>query len=189
MTAQGITGPPIPVADVTGLQATLDDLQAQIDAIPGGGGGGTPITITVGRIVSGNVTPQDTSGAVQLLTGGPTFSVAAAVGDRLEVDTNYLTERRDTAYYDLVVIVGGAAVRYQTTGTGTATVEGDPGMYPQQPAYQGHPGSWAFTVESGDRSGGNVTFGFAVKAAGVGVLFANTAFPIRYTVKNYGAAS
>jgi hypothetical protein len=190
VTAQGITGAPIAIADVQGLQAELTDLQDQIDDLePGGGGGGTPIEIVVGRITSGNVTPQDTGGGVALLTGGPTFSIAAAAGDRLKAEVAYLTARNDSTYYDLVVIVGGAAVRYATTGTSTPSVEGDPGMYPQVPTYQGRPGPFSFTVEAGDISGGNVTFGFTVKSGGVGTLFAVAAFPLRYTLTNYGAAS
>lgn len=191
MTAQGITGPPIPITDVQGLQATLTGLQDQIDDIDGGGGGGgaPPVAIVVGRVSSGNVVPQNTGGAVALLTGGPTFSIAAAVGDRVRADVVYLTERNIATYYDLVVIVGGAAVRYATTGTSTASVEGDPGMYPDQPSYQGRPGPFSFTVESGDLSAGNVTFGFSVKSNGSGTLFANTAFPLRYTLSNYGQAT
>jgi hypothetical protein len=189
VTAQGITGPPIPVSDVVGLQATLTDLQDQIDDIDGGGGGGgTPIAIVAGRVSTGNVTPQNTSAAVQLLTGGPTFSIAAAAGDRIEADVNYLTARNGGTFYDLAVIVGGVAVRYCTTGTSTPPVEGDPAMYPDQPAYQGRPGPFRFTAEAGDISGGNVTIGFVVLSQGNGLLYANTAFPMRYALTNYGEA-
>lgn len=191
MSAQGYTGPSVAMADVVGLPAALADLQEQIDEIDGGGGGGgaPPVAVVAGRVSTGNVTPQNTSGTVQVLTGGPTFAIAAVVGDRVRADLTYLTERNINTFYDLAVIVGGAAVRYCTTGTATPPVEGDPGMYPDQPSFQGRPGPFSFTVESGDLSGGNVTIGFVVLSTGGGQLFANTPFPLRYTLTNYGEAA
>ncbi len=190
MVAQGFTGPPVAMTDVAGLPEALADLQEQIDEIDGGGGGGAaPVAVVAGRVSTGNVVPQNTGGNVHVLTGGPTFAIAAAVGDRIRADVVYLTERNINTFYDLAVIVGGVAVRYATTGTSTPPVEGDPGMYPDQPSYQGRPGPFVFTVESGDLSGGNVTIGFVVKSAGGGQLFASTAFPLRYTLFNYGEAA
>lgn len=186
MAAQGYTGPVVAMADVAGLPEALDDLQEQIDG--GGGGGGAPVAVVVGYVTTGNVTPQNTGGSVALLTGGPTMAIAAAVGDRIRADVTYLTERNGSTFYDLAVIVSAAAVRYAATGTSTPPVEGDPGMYPDQPSYQGRPGPFSFTVEAGDLSGGNVTIGFAVKSGGGGLLFASTAFPLRYTLTNYGEA-
>jgi hypothetical protein len=189
VTAKGYTGPVVAMADVAGLPAALDDLQEQIDEIDGGGGpGGTPVAVVVGHVSTGNVVPQNTGGAVQVLTGGPTMTIAAAVGDRVRCDVTYLTERNINSFWDLAVLVSGSAVRYATTGTGTAPIEGDPGMYPDQPSYQGRPGPFSFTVEAGDLDGGNVTIGFAVKSTGGGQLFASTAFPLRYTLTNYGEA-
>jgi hypothetical protein len=190
VSAYGYTGPVVAMADVAGLPAALDDLQEQIDEIDGGGGGGggSPVAVVVGHVSTGNVVPQNTGGAVQVLTGGPTFAIAAEVGDRVRCDVTYLTERNINSFWDLAVIVSGSAVRYATTGTGSAPIEGDPGMYPDQPSYQGRPGPFSFTVEAGDLSGGLVTIGFAVKSTGGGQLFASTAFPLRYTLTNYGEA-
>lgn len=189
MAAQGYTGPSVSMADVVGLPAALADLQDQIDDIDGGGGGGgTPVAVVVGYVTTGNVAPQNTGGNVQVLTGGPTMAIAAEVGDRIRADVTYLTERNGGTFYDLAVIVSGSAVRYSATGSGTPPVEGDPGMYPDQPSYQGRPGPFSFTAEAGDISGGNVTIGFAVKSGGSGLLFAGTAFPLRYTLTNYGEA-
>lgn len=191
MVAVGYTGPSVAMTDVVGLPEALADLQEQIDEIDGGGGGGgaAPVAVVAGLVSTGNVVPQNTSGAVQVLTGGPTFSIAAAVGDRVRADLVYLTERNINSFWDLAVLVGGVAVRYCTTGTSTPPIEGDPGMYPDQPSYQGRPGPFSFTVESGDLSGGNVTIGFVVKSTGGGQLFASTAFPLRYTLTNYGEAA
>lgn len=191
MTAQGITGPSVSIADVSGLQAQLDAINAAIEDLEeggGGGGGGASVAVAGGYVATGNVTPQNTGGSVAVLTGGPTFAIAAAAGDRIRADVVYLTERNGNTFYDLCVIVGGSAVRYASTGSSTPPVEGDPGMYPDQPAYQGRPGPMFFTAEAGDIAGGNVTIGFAVKSGGSGVLFANSSFPMRYTLTNYGEA-
>lgn len=190
MVATGYTGPVVAMADVAGLPAALDDLQEQIDEIDGGGGGGggASVAVVAGYVSTGNVVPQNTGGAVQLLTGGPTFAIAAAVGDRVRCDVAYLTERNINSFYDLAVIVSGSAVRYATSGTADPPIEGDPSMYPDQPSYQGRPGPFSFTVEAGDLSGGNVTIGFVVKSNGGGQLYASTAFPLRYTLTNYGEA-
>lgn len=190
MTAQGITAAPFPIADVDGLQAILDGLQSQIDDLePGGGGGGTSVAVVSGRVSSGNVSTFNTGGVTAVLTGGPTFSIAAAVGDRVRLDWAALIQKASSTYWDVAVLVGGAAVRYATTGTSTPPVEGDPGMYPDTSTYQGRPGPFNFTVEAGDLSGGNVTFGFVIKSDNTaGLLFANTAFPLRYTITNYGEA-
>lgn len=190
MTAQGITGPPIPVADVVGLQATLDDLQDQIDDIDPGGGGGTSVSIVSGYVTTGNVSTFNTGGSVALLTGGPTFSIPAAAGDRIRLDWTALTQKASSTYWDVCVIVSGSGVRYATTGTSTPGVEGDPGMYPDTNTYQGRPGPFSFTAQAGDISGGNITFGFAIKSDNTaGLLFASSAFPLRYTITNYGASA
>lgn len=189
MTALGYTGPSVAMADVVGLPAALADLQEQIDDLDGGGGpGGTSVAVVAGYVSTGNVVPQNTGGNVQLLTGGPTFAIAAEAGDRIRCDVVYLTERNINTFWDLAVIVGGVAVRYATSGTSSPPIEGDPGMYPDQPSYQGRPGPFSFTAQAGDLSGGNVTIGFVVKSTGGGQLFASTAFPLRYTLTNYGEA-
>lgn len=189
MAAEGFTQGSVAIADIAGLSEILADLQAQIDNLDGGGGGGgAPVAVVQGRVSTGNVTPQNTSSTVQPLVGGPTFAIAAAVGDRVRVDVSYLTDPRSATFYDLAVLVGGVAVRYCTTGDGTPPVEGDPGMYPST-LFQGRPGPFSFTVESGDLSGGNVTIGFVVESAGAGSLFASSSFPLRYTLTNYGQAS
>lgn len=190
MAAEGFTQGSVAITDIAGLSEVLADLQGQIDDIDGGGGGGgaPPVAVVAGRVTSGNITPQNTSSAVQPLTGGPTFAIAAAVGDRIRVDVVYLTDPRSATFYDLAVMVSGSAVRYCTTGTSTPPVEGDPGMYPST-SFQGRPGPFSFTVESGDLSGGLVTIGFVVESAGAGSLFASESFPLRYTLTNYGQAS
>lgn len=153
------------------------------------GGGGASIVHEHGYITSGNITPQNTAGAWQALTGGPTFSIAAAIGDEIVFEWASLMERNLSTFYDTCVLVSGSPVRFASSGTGTAAVEGDPGYYPDAPSYLGHAGPFAFTAGSGDISGGTVTIGFAVKSAGSGQLFASTLFPLRYRLANYGASA
>jgi hypothetical protein len=150
--------------------------------------GGASIVTTHGYVTSGNITPQNTAGSWAALTGGPTFTIAAAVDDEICFEWAGLTERNLSTFYDACVLVSGSPVRYASSGSGTAAVEGDPGYYPDVPSYLGHAGPFTFTAESGDISGGNVTIGFAVKSGGSGQLFASTSFPLRYTLTNYGGS-
>jgi hypothetical protein len=154
-------------------------------AAPSGGGGASIVT-THGYVTSGNITPQNTGGAWQLLTGGPTFSIAAAVDDEICFEWAGLTERNLSTFYDLAVIVSAAAVLYASSGTGTAAVEGDHGYYPDVPSFLGHAGPFVFTATSDHISGGNITIGFATKSGGSGQLFASASFPLRYRLVNYG---
>jgi hypothetical protein len=190
MGAEGFAGLPISIGDVEGLQAALDALQDQIDDLDGGGGGGggTPVAVTSGYVTTGNVAAQNTSGAWQLLTGGPTVAAAAAVGDRVRFDWSALFERNINTFWDVAVVVSGAAVLYQASGTNTPAVEGDPGIYPDIPSFPGRPGPWSFTVEAGHLSGGLLTIGFALKSSGGGQLLASSSFPLRYVFTNYGEA-
>jgi hypothetical protein len=151
-------------------------------------GGGASIVHAHGYVTSGNITPQNTGGAWAALTGGPTFTIAAAVDDEICFEWAGLSERNLSTFYDACVLVGGSPVRYASSGSGTAAVEGDPGYYPDVPSFLGHAGPFSFTAESGDISGGNVTIGFAVKSGGSGQLFASTSFPLRYTLTNYGGS-
>ena len=160
--------------------------------------GGTPGTWTTparsdvvvkGYVTSGNVTPQNTSGAWAALTGGPTFTIAAAIGDEIVFDWAALQQRNLTTFYDACVLVGGSPVRFASSGGATAAAEGDPGWYPDAPSCLGHAGPFALTAASGDISGGNVTIGFAVKSAGSGLLYASTSFPLRYRLVNSGPSA
>jgi hypothetical protein len=90
------------------------------------------------------------------------------------------------AFLDLAVVVSAAAVRYASTDTGTPAVEGLPALYKDPNTYRTAFSPWAFEVASGDISGGNVTFGVAMKGT-TGTLFASTNYPFIWYAKNYGA--
>lgn len=154
-------------------------------ATPAGGGGS--LTVAHGYIKTGDVTPQTTA-SWAAMTGGPTFSIAASVGDVVTADWTALIDYVSNMFLDLVVLVSGAPVRYAATGTSSSPIEGDPGLYFDVPAFFPTRGyGMTLEVESGDLSGGNVTFGFAViNPNGGGKLYASTAYPFRYRALNLG---
>lgn len=159
-----------------------------VDLSDTGGGGGGSIAIAHGYIKTGDVTPQ-TTGSWAAMTSGPTFSIAAVVGDEVTVDWTALIDPVSNMFLDLCVLVSGAPVRYAATGTSSAGVEGDPGLYPDVPAFFPTRGlGMTVTCESGDLSGGNITFGFAViNPNGGGKLYASTNYPLRYRILNCGS--
>lgn len=155
-----------------------------------GGGGGSTLVVKRGIVTSGNLTPQNTGSAWQALSGGPTLVIPAAVGDYIAADImGMLVTPNASTFLDLAVVGAGAAlVRFASSGTGTAAVEGDPAFYPDA-SFRGHGQVFDFVAQAGDIDGGNVTICIAVNSAGVGTVFASTAFPLRWRVLNHGAAT
>lgn len=151
------------------------------------GGGGSSIEVATGYVVTGDVVPQTTV-SFAALTGGPTFSIAAVVGDRVEFSWSALKQPASGLFWDLCVLVSGSPVRFASTGTNTAAVEGDPAMYPDTASFRPNEGlGMVVTCESGDLSGGNITFGVAVLApTGGGKLYASASFPLRWRIVNWG---
>lgn len=164
---------------------TAEDAAAARTAIgaqAAGGGGGAARRIATGYVTSGDLTPQNTGSAWQLLTGGPSFTIAATAGDVVTFDFNALIDPASSTFFDIAVVVSGAAVMYASSGGATPAIEGDPGLYPDLVNFQPRPGTFAFVVQSGHLSGGNVTLRFAVNSAGSGKLYAGAAFPLRWTI-------
>lgn len=177
-------------AEVTALQGDVSDLDDRVTALesaPGGGGGST-VTTAAGYVTSGDVVPPvATSWAA--ITTGPTFSIPAAVGDRVVFNWTALLQIGASQFFDVCVIVGGAAVRYGATGTSSPALEGDPGLYPDTAFRASRSLGMALTVASGDLSGGNITFGFAnINPGGIGKIFCGTNYPLRWQITNYGPA-
>lgn len=153
-----------------------------------GGGGGSSVTVSHGYVKTGNVTPQTTA-SFAAVTGGPTGAIPAAVGDTVEFHFAALIDLGASGcFFDICVLVGGAAVRYASSGGAAAAVEGDPGMYGDTTDYRPQNGlGMVLEVESGDLEGGNVTFGLAViNPGGGGSVFASNSFPFRWRCINYG---
>jgi hypothetical protein len=177
-------------SDVTGLTTDLAGLDSRLDALEaGGGGGGTAATFARGIITTGSLTMA--ADAAFTPVPGLSFPIAAVAGDDVELSVTGLMDRGSGSdnYYELVVLVGGAAVRYASTGTSSpaGALEGDPGIYVGSPGQRFAPvHNWSFSlaVQAGDLSGGNVTFGIAHKGNTAGKIFAEAAYPLRWRIRN-----
>jgi hypothetical protein len=163
------------------------DPSGTVTDLTDGGAGGSSIAIAHGYITTGDVTPQ-TTGSWAVMTSSPTFSIAAVAGDVVTVDWSALIDPVSNMFLDLAVIVSGAVTKYAATGTSSNGVEGDPGLYPDVPAFFPSRGLGMTVVcASGDLDGGNITFGFAViNPNGGGKLYASSNYPLRYRVMNLG---
>jgi hypothetical protein len=154
-------------------------------AASGGGGGATAPVFARAYVTAGDITP----GAAASFTpiAGLSIAVPAVAGENVEVALSCLLNQTGSDFFDLVVLVAGAIVRYGSTGTSspTAAGEGDPSMYPVNSGTIIRTTSiYSLAVASGDLSGGNVTFGLAFKGSGSGKVFASTNYPLRWRVRN-----
>lgn len=149
-------------------------------------GGGSTLVVRRARVTSGDVSLNLGSGAWNLISG---FSLAipAVVGDYVELGVSFMSSSGN-AFLDLAVVVSAAAVRYNSTDTATPATEGSPWLYKDPNIYRTAIMPWGFAVASGDLSGGNVTFGVAMKGT-TGTLFSSTAYPFFWIAKNYGQAN
>ncbi len=191
------TGHTHPISDVTNLQTALDGratdselaaLDVRVVALeeaPGGGGGST-LVVRRATVTSGNLT-MASSGAWIAVAGGPSLVLPAAVGDYVQFDFPSLLGSFSTNFIDMAVLVGGTIVRCLSSGTATPATEGAPGFYGDQ-SFDRTPPVFEFEVESGDRSGGNVTVQLITKGSGGGSIFASADYPLRWRAMNYGPA-
>jgi hypothetical protein len=101
-----------------------------------------------------------------------------------------LVDPASSTFIELAVVGAAAAlVRFSSTGTGTPAVEGDPAFYPDTANFAAYGGVFDFVAVSDDIVSGDVTVCFAVNSAGVGTIYAGTAYPLRWRVVNHGAAT
>lgn len=162
--------------------------KAYVDASSGGGDGGRLLVVRRGYVTSGHVTPQASPANWSPLTGGPVMAIPAAVGDYVELDLGLLYQP-GTSFLDVAVMVGGALVRFSSTGGPAAAVEGDPALYAQPSVYRTSAGVFGFEVTAGDLDGDQVVMVFATKGDGTGRLFAGDDYPLRWRAINYGQVS
>lgn len=143
------------------------------------------------KVTSGNVVPQGSPGVWALLTGGPTLSIPAAVGDYVSFEfTSFMYgPSGSTTFLDLAVVVGGNMVRFLSTDTNTPALEGSPSLYGQPSNFKSYGPTFEFVVGAGDLDGGNVTIAFAIKGAGVGTLYASPDYPLRWRAVNHGVVT
>jgi hypothetical protein len=133
----------------------------------------------------GRITLQNTAGVWAPLTGWPTLSIAAAVGDYIDVTFTGL-KKPEQARIDVGVLVSGAFVRYLSSGQSTPAFDGDVGWQLPGGAFFGRPGPSGFTVVSGDLDSGNVVLAVAVNDAGTSTLDGSTNYPFFWRAMNFG---
>lgn len=153
---------------------------------PVGGGGGAVATLTRGRMTSGDVTLG--TEAAWTLVPGVSFVAPAVAGDNVEFQIGALVQQSSSDFYELVLIKDGLIARFGSTGTSSPAVagEGDGAFYPASGSQFVSRALWfALTVQAGDLSGGNVTFGIAHKGSGSQAkVFASANFPLRWQIRN-----
>lgn len=170
------------VADLAALDTRVTDLEAAP------GGGGTAPTFSRGYL-AGTLTdvtvPADAGWAP---VAGVSWSIPAVAGDDVTTTVRLLIDvtTGGTDYFDLAVLVAGVPVRCASSGTATPATEGDVALYPSTSVrFRGSETGMDFTVQAGDLSGGNVTFGLIHKGgAGAAKVYRSDAFPLRYTARN-----
>lgn len=153
------------------------------------GGGGSAITVVRRKVTSGDIVPQNNSGSWAALTGGPSLSIAAAVGDYVEFEIVDGMYDPQGTFMDLAVQAGGVLVRYMGSDTSTPLAEGAPAFYGLPGTFRGYGPTFEFVVTSGDIDTGAVKVVFAVNSNATGKLYASTNYPLKWRAINYGAVS
>lgn len=130
-----------------------------------------------------------TSWSAQATDGTFDLSIAAAVGDILEIGLSVLSPSANASYVDVAVM--GSTTNWVSTNTSSHTdgvagwyTSGDSGQYASSKN-----GSILYTVQSGDVSAGNVTLRVYAKAAAGTVLLTSSADHVAqlYAVRRYEA--
>lgn len=173
-------------SQVTGLAGDLSAINTSV------AGKALKLVLRQGYVTSGNIQLNVGTNSWAPLAGSPTLSIPAAVGDYVELDLTVLRQTSANIFLDVGVLLPGSPTtiaRYLATGTATPPGEGDPGLY--HTALPARSGARGFTVESGDRSGGNITFSFAIRntSGASSLLLMSTDNPLYWRAINYGPVS
>jgi hypothetical protein len=145
------------------------------------------LTVKRSTVTTGNVTLA-TAGAWTAVAGGPTIAIPAVAGDYVEFEIVSYLGSFGVNFADLAVMVGGAPVRYMSSGTATPASEGAPAFYGDNSFDRASP-LFEFVVEVGDLSGGNVTVGFMTIGSGGGTIYASADYPFKWRAMNHGAVT
>lgn len=160
--------------------------------------GGVPVTggAVADRTATVRITDDDLSGlpsasqwTVVVTAGGSHLqcSIAASVGDRIEVFGNFM--RRGAHYLDWVLLDNTGAINYYaSTESGSPGSEGSPSLYPST-AFSYATAAEMFTVAANHISGGQITVALAHQGTGTGngnIVYAYTVYPWRVRLKNIG---
>lgn len=156
---------------VTGLAAKQDDL-----------------TFVQAYLSAGNVNLNTATSSWAVLSGSPTLSIPAAVGDRIGFDASIGRQANSNLYMDIGVVVSGTIRRWLGNGstvTPDASYEGDIALYHTNvPARSGER---RFVVTSNDLDGSNVVFAIVARSIGSGsaLVLMSTANPGYWQATNY----
>lgn len=195
------TYPDPDVAAVNGVAVTGIPTAGQLLTATGAGSaqwqdapaGGSDPTASV-RITDDNLSglPAAVAWAIVVTSGGTQLkaSIAAAVGDRIEVHGRFM--RKGAHFLDWVILTGAGAIdEYATTGTGTPPAEGDPALYPSL-SFAYETGALEFVVGAEHIDGsGNITVALAHQGASTGnanIVYAHPTYPFRLRLKDIGPA-
>lgn len=152
-----------------------------------GGSGGVHAYARVGPITT-TAGPCGMTGDWTLTPVGWRGSVAARVGDLVEWSPAIVLGG-GPAVLDLAAVIGGTAVRYASTGTGTPAERGHAGLFSQ-----GDPGTTRLPalkwfVREGDLASGTLTLSLVYRAASTGdtLVLGDPEAPSTVDITNLGA--
>ena len=190
------TAPTVPAAASTVVSETsfgqspvvgTDTIYARQDhthGTPAAPSSGTLEIAGTGFITSGNITVNSSSFQV-----GTDLTVPAAAGHIIEITMEMLcSDSGADLQFDAATRVSAADVNFFSTGTNTSRFPGGLGnWYVQTGRFESPRGTARLTLVGGDVSGGNVTVRlYGQVPAGSRVIFANSTYPLRVWLTNYG---
>ena len=122
------------------------------------------------------------------LAAMPEYTIAASIGDDIELQYGYLLKEHSSGVaVDFAVVTGPTptAQRYFSSGNATPSFAGSAGNYPNSGDFQGVSGVLGFTVQAADLDGGNVRIRWAAKTTSdLGRVYANANYPLRLGIRN-----
>jgi hypothetical protein len=139
----------------------------------------SPVIVTSGT-PTGDA-PASTGGAWQQLTGVGEIAIPAALGDFVMVQIAFLSQPDPNTLYDLAVKKGGLLTYFASTASGTPSVGGDSGLYPDA-SFRGNNGGWLAATVTSDllEADNQVHVVLAVNSAGGGKTYYSSAYPLRW---------
>jgi hypothetical protein len=140
-----------------------------------------------GKVTTGNITVTNV-GSTWTQAGALAFAIPAVVGDYVLFQPSFMYLPASSTSLDIAVKVGASFVRFASTDTAAAAVEGDPTMYFDPGTYRTMGGGVMDVVaEAGDLSGGNITFAVVYKGTGTtATIYASSDLPFRWRAINFG---
>lgn len=191
--AQGIQGPPGTNGSqgIQGIQGVPGTPGATGPQGPAGNGLPDRIIRISDRSKegAGNKYSIPNTGDVWVLFDGgpPEYTIAAAIGDDIEIPFNFLHHQHSTSWLDFAVVTGPTPTpqRYLSSNSSTPSFGGSSGNYPSGSEYQGCAGVLGFVAEAGDIDSGFVRVRWVVKSTSdIGGVYANNNYPLILSIRN-----